>query len=120
MFESKNALKFAWDDVSYGVSKMLKLILHRNISCIASTDEYDYWSVKLSERLSMDDLDCIFNRLGSSEQERNDTLPDEMENENSVNCLGKLVCEHLLKEALHNNWEDSYCTKTSLWCLGTN
>ena len=58
--------------------------------------------------------------INSSERERIDTLPELMDNEDSVNSLGKELCEHLLKEALHNDWEDSYCTKNALWCLGTN
>ena len=119
MFERKNALKFSWEDVSYGITKMLNVILGRKIGCVASTDEYDYWSVVLSERLSREELDKIFDYLKSDERERADTLPELLEEEDTVNSFGKELCEHLLKQVLHNDWEDSYCTKDTFWCLGT-
>lgn len=114
--EEKKTFVLSWDAVGDSVAEQLTAILDAPIKCIASSDDIDYWTASLcGRRLSLDELDHIFDAVGANEEMKQDTLGDK---ENSFATIGMLLASRLLEISTGYNWEKYVADENALWLIG--
>lgn len=119
--EKRAAIRLTWEDASEVIQKALDSILGYRIMCKAQRDDMYYWCICFPDkRMQMSDVFKVFEILGTSDEQRMDSLPDASERMNSVNCLGMAVCELLLQYGLRCNWSETHIGEDAIWLLDTD
>lgn len=118
MIQEVRAIRITWDDVSEQIQSALQSILGKPFTCKAREDDYNYWStIFLDRRMMMSEVFMIFEGLEATAEQRDDSLPEQEEWTESVDCIGMSASSLLLSYALKKNWKEEYISDDALWLL---
>lgn len=112
----KKVYTLSWEIVEDFISEQLSSILDKPIQCKASLDDADYWSVNIQNcRLTMAELNAVFERVGADEEMRIDTMAEGL---SSFKNLGVSLSSRLLQMRLGYDWERIIADEKELWLVG--
>lgn len=118
MIQEVRAIRITWDDVSEQIQSALQSILDKPFTCKARDDDYNYWStIFLDRRMMMSEVFMIFEGLEATAEQRDDSLPEQEEWTESVDCIGMSASSLLLSYALKKTWKEEYISDDALWLL---
>lgn len=113
------AVKLTWKMVAMFATSELEKILGRRIVCTAKRYERTYWNIQFQDaRISLEELDMVFNALGANEEQREDSIPVEEDHETSVDGLGMDASELLIYRILGYKAEKTAFFENEIWLLG--
>jgi len=67
--------------------------------------------------MMMSEVFMIFEGLEATAEQRDDSLPEQEEWTESVDCIGMSASSLLLSYALNKSWKEEYITDEALWLL---
>lgn len=112
-------LEMDWKEASSLIEKALKDIFNEEIKCKARRDDNDYWAVRLVDRrLTVEELEKIYNEIPVTLEDFKETLP--LEGETTVSCIGMQFSKGLLAKALGFGFERTHISGRTLWLLNLN
>ena len=118
MIQEVRAIRITWDDVSEQIQSALQSILGKPFTYKARDDDYNYWStIFLDRRMMMSEVFMIFEGLEATAEQRDDSLPEQEEWTESVDCIGMSASSLLLSYALRMTWKEEYISDDALWLL---
>ncbi len=118
MIQELKAIRVTWDEASVLIQSAAHSILGIQISCKAKSDDYNYWSTLFTDRrMMMSEVFQIFEQLNASTEQRQDSLPEQEEWTESVDCIGMSASSLLLSHALRMTWKEEYIGEDALWLL---
>ena len=118
MIQETKAMRVPWDDVSEQIQSALQSILGKPFTRKARDDDYNYWStIFLDRRMMMSEVFMIFEGLEATAEQRDDSLPEQEEWTESVDCIGMSASSLLLSYALKKTWKEEYISDDALWLL---
>ena len=118
MIQERKAIRVTWEDVSALIQSAIQAILDKDFVCKAKSDDYNYWSTSFMERrMMMSEVFTILEQLEATEEQRLDSLPEQEEWTESVDCIGMSAGSLLLSYALNKSWKEEYITDEALWLL---
>lgn len=119
MIEPVKAIRISWDSLSRIMSEEIGKILGRDIRCIASMNDVDYWAVAMpDERIPLSELFKILETVKANEAERQDSLPESAMSEFSVRDIGMEAANLILAGRLGYKWKAQYMDDYGMWILG--
>ena len=112
------ARKIEWAEVGSAIKSELKNLLGKDIECVASREDYDYWGVRLvGYEMPVSEVELLLNMLEADEEMRDESIPLPEDNETAVKSLGMQMCRALLRKAMHCGWALELPEKEKLWLL---
>ena len=118
MIQERKAIRVTWEDVSALIQSAIQAILDKDFVCKAKSDDYNYWSTSFMERrMMMSEVFQIFEQLNASAEQRQDSLPEQEEWTDSVDCIGMSASSLLLSHGLRMTWKEEYISDDALWLL---
>lgn len=118
MIQEVRAIRITWDEVSVMIQEAVRSILGTQILCKAKSDDYNYWSTLFeNKRMMMSEVFQIFEQLNASAEQRQDSLPEQEEWTDSVDCIGMSASSLLLSHGLRMTWKEEYISDDALWLL---
>lgn len=118
MIQEVKAIRITWDEASVMIQDAVRSILGTPILCKAKSDDYNYWSTLFeNKRMMMSEVFQIFEQLNASAEQRQDSLPEQEEWTDSVDCIGMSASSLLLSHGLRMTWKEEYISDDALWLL---
>lgn len=118
MIQEVKAIRITWDEASVMIQDAVRSILGTQILCKAKSDDYNYWSTLFeNKRMMMSEVFQIFEHLNASAEQREDSLPEQEEWTDSVDCIGMSASSLLLSHGLRMTWKEEYISDDALWLL---
>lgn len=118
MIQEVKAIRITWDEASVMIQDAVRSILGTQILCKAKSDDYNYWSTLFeNKRMMMSEVFQIFEHLNASAEQRQDSLPEQEEWTDSVDCIGMSASSLLLSHGLRMTWKEEYISDDALWLL---
>lgn len=118
MIQEVKAIRITWDEASVMIQDAVRSILGTQILCKAKSDDYNYWSTLFeNKRMMMSEVFQIFEQLNASAEQRQDSLPEQEEWTDSVDCIGMSASSLLLSHGLRMTWKEEYISDDALWLL---
>ena len=105
-----------WDEVCCGISNQLKTLIGKDVDCKAAIDETDFWGVRLSARLGIDEIQQLCISVGATDQELAEALP--YDGEDSVDSFGGSLVNKILSRELGIKWDLFYADQDRLILIG--
>ena len=70
------ARKIGWLEVSVAIKSELKRLLGKDIDCVASQEDYDYWAVRFEAyRMPIAEVELLLNILDAGKEMRDESIP---------------------------------------------
>ena len=74
--QERSARKIGWLEVGTAIKSELKNLLGKDIDCVASREDYDYWGVRLvGYEMTITEVELLLNMLEADEEMRDESIP---------------------------------------------
>lgn len=112
------AKKIGWLEVGSAIKSELKNLLGKDIKCVASQEDYDYWGVRfVGYEMSVTEVELLLNMLEADAEMRDESIPLPEDKQTAVRSIGMQMCRALLQKAMHCGWTLELPEKENLWLL---
>lgn len=112
------ARKIEWSEVGAAIKSELKNLLGKDIECVASREDYDYWGVRLvGYEMPVTEVELLLNMLEADEEMRDESIPLPEDKQMAVKSIGMQMCRALLRNAMHCRWALELPEMEKLWLL---
>jgi len=112
------ARKIGWFEVGSAIKSELMKLLGKDIECVASREDYDYWGVRLiGYEMPVTEVELLLNMLEADEEMRDESIPLPEDKQMAVRSIGMQMCRALLRKAMHCGWTLELPEKGNLWLL---
>lgn len=107
--------KLAWSEAAERAQDFVKEVLHKEIPCQMALEDDTYWTLySPTYKFSTQELEQLLQAVSATKAAWEEAIPQEGE----ASCsLGIELSRLLLKQALHGQWSQEYCTEEGLWLL---
>jgi hypothetical protein len=101
-----SARKIGWLEVGTAIKSELKNLLGKDIDCVASREDYDYWGVRLvGYEMPITEVELLLNMLEADEEMRDESIPLPEDKQATVKSIGMQMCRELLSLQMQCSWE---------------
>ena len=112
------ARKIGWLEVSVAIKSELKQLLGKDIDCVASQEDYDYWAVRFAAyRMPIAEVELLLNILDAGKEMRDESIPLPEDNQTTVNSIGMYMSRALLKRQMKCTWVNEWMDDKSIYLL---
>ena len=112
------ARKIGWLEVGSAIKSELKVLLGKDIDCVASQEDYDYWAVRFEGyRMSIAEVELLLNILDAGKEMRDESIPLPEDKQTTVGSIGMHMSQALLRKAMQCEWKMELSEEETLWLL---
>lgn len=112
------ARKIGWLEVSVAIKSELRQLLGKEIECVASQGDYDYWAVRLiGYDMPIVEVEALLTILEADEEMRDESIPLPEDNETTVSSIGMHMSRALLERQMKCTWVTEWMNDKSIYLL---
>lgn len=113
-----SARKISLTEVGSAIKSELKIILDKEIECIARQDDYDYWGIRfLDYEMPIAELEFLLTVIEANAQLREESIPLPQYGEETVVSIGMDMARELLGRFMNCKWLYEYLDTEFLYLL---
>lgn len=113
---TQKAVHIEWDDLSGVFTVLLSDLLDRPVKAEAEREEYYYWKVTLSEPITQDELELLFEHARASDADRDENLYGE---DIPILELAENLCKRLVTRMLTFEPVMTRTDREGVWLIET-
>lgn len=112
------ARKIGWLEVGSAIKSELKVLLGKDIDCIACQEDYDYWAVRfVGYRMPIAEVEQLLEILDAGKEMRDESIPLPEDKQTTVGSIGMHMSRTLLRKAMQCDWKLELPEAKAMWLL---